>query len=209
MSKQISLKPENLMKTPAWFFLMMLLHTPGIATPPEVYRNFMPEAGPSAFGVVLGPDLALIYDPLRGGVNQVWRGTLDLAPTRRAKINEAAAMVGAVFYQETMGQPLRVGSADTVPVRRFKGYRYQQEAVVFEFTLDGVRVRETLRTRRDGGVERMLSAPPGTVLFYLAEKQDGSRLTITGAEEIRPGVWRHEAAEGSTLTLNIEPLEKR
>ncbi len=176
---------------------------------PQVFRNFMPEAGPSAFGVVLGPDLALIYDPLRGGVNQVWRGKLDLEPTRRAKINQAAAVMGAVFYHEAMVQPLRVSSADAVPVRRFKGYRYEQDAVVFEFTLDGVRVRETLRARADGGVERMLSAPPGTVLFYLAETQDGSRLTITDAEEIRSGVWRHESGEGSTLTLNIQPLEKR
>ena len=176
---------------------------------PQVFRNFMPEAGPSAYGVVLGPDLALIYDPLRGGVNQVWRGKLDLEPTRRAKINQAAAVVGAVFYHEAMVQPLRVSSADAVPVRRFKGYRYEQDALVFEFTLDGVRVRETLRARADGGVERMLSAPPGTVLFYLAETQDGSRLTITDAEEIRPGVWRHESGEGSTLTLNIKPLQKR
>lgn len=169
----------------------------------------MPDAGPSAFGVAMGPELTLIYDPLRGGVNQVWRGTLDLAPTRRAKINEAAAVVGAVFYQEAVVQPLRVGSADTVPVRRFKGYRYEQEAVVFEFTLDGVRVRETFRARADGGVERMLSAPPGTVLFFLAETQSRSRLTITGAQEIRPGVWRHEAAEGRFLTLNIQPHPKR
>lgn len=169
----------------------------------------MPDAGPSAFGVAMGQELTLIYDPLRGGVNQAWRGTLDLAPTRRAKINEAAAVVGAVFYEEAVVQPLRVGSADTVPVRRFKGYRYEQEAVVFEFTLDGVRVRETLRARADGGVERMLSAPPGTVLFFLAETQSRSRLTITGAEEIRPGVWRHESVDGRFLTLNIHPLEKR
>jgi hypothetical protein len=180
----------------------------GGAEPPQVFRNFMPDAGPSAFGVVLGPELTLIYDPLRGGVNQVWRGTLDLAPTRRAKINEPAAVGGAVFYQEVMVQPLRVGSADAVPMRRFKGYRYEQDAVVFDYTLDGVLIRETMHAGADGGVERMLSAPPGTVLFYLAEPQGSSRLTITGAEEIRPGIWRHEAVEGSPLTLTIQPVEK-
>jgi hypothetical protein len=181
----------------------------GGAEPPQVFRNFMPEAGPSAFGVVLGPELALIYDPLRGGVNQVWRGKLDLEPTRRAKINEPAAVVGAVFYQEATVQPLRVGSADAVPVRRFKGYRYEADTVVFEFTLDGVPVRETLRSRADGAVERILSAPPGTVLFYLAEAQSGSQLTITRAEEIHPGTWQHEAVDGKPLTLIIQPLEKR
>jgi len=181
----------------------------GGAEPPQVFRNFMPEAGPSAFGVVLGPELALIYDPLRGGVNQVWSGTLDLEPTRREKINEAAAVMGPVVYQETTVQPLRVSSADAVPVKRFKGYRYEADTVVFEFTLDGVLMRESLRARADGAVERMLFAPPETVLFFLAETQGGSRLTISGAEEIRPGVWRHEAVEDKPLTLIIQALEKR
>jgi len=80
--------------------------------------------------------------------------------------------------------------------------------VVFDYTLDGVLIRETMHAGADGGVERMLSAPPGTVLFYLAEPQGSSRLTITGAEEIRPGIWRHEAVEGSPLTLTIQPVEK-
>jgi hypothetical protein len=142
-------------------------------------------------------------------VNQVWSGTLDLEPTRREKINEAAAVMGPVVYQETTVQPLRVSSADAVPVKRFKGYRYEADTVVFEFTLDGVLMRESLRARADGAVERMLFAPPETVLFFLAETQGGSRLTISGAEEIRPGVWRHEAVEDKPLTLIIQALEKR
>jgi hypothetical protein len=94
-------------------------------------------------------------------------------------------------------------------VKRFKGYRYEADTVVFEFTLDGVLMRESLRARADGAVERMLFAPPETVLFFLAETQGGSRLTIAGAEEIRPGVWRHEAVEDKPLTLIIQPLKKR
>lgn len=208
MFKPISMKPEYLIKTPA-LFLLMLLHMPGMAAPPEVYRNFMPEAGPSAFGVVLGPDLALIYDPLRGGVNQVWRGKLDLVPTRRAKINEAAAVAGAVFYQETMVQPLRVGSADTVPVRRFKGYRYEQDAVVFEFTLDGVPLKETLHSTADGkGVNRVIEVPEGTELFFHADAQAVAVVTLTGAEEIQPGLWRHQSSAGKTFRMTIQPHEK-
>lgn len=177
--------------------------------PPQVFRTFMPDSGPSAFGVVLGPELALCYDPLRGGVNQIWRGSLDLAPTRKAKINQPAAMVGEVFYTESTVQPLRVVAADKESVRRFKGYRYEQDAVVFEFTLDGVPVSERLRALANGGgVERVISVPAGTVLFFQADAQPGAQVTITGAEEVDPGVWRHEGGEGKVFTMRIEPHTK-
>lgn len=174
------------------------------ASRPQVYRNFMPESGPSAFGVVLGPDLALCYDPQRGGVNQVWRGSLDLSPTRRAKINTAAAIKGEVFYQETTLQPLRAGSAENEPVRRFKGYRYENDAVVFEFTLDGVPVRETLRAMADGrGVAREWSAPEGTALFFHADAQTDAVVSFSGADEVRPGLWRHQGGGRKVFAMHI------
>lgn len=173
---------------------------------PQVWRTFMPDSGPSAFGVVLGPELALCYDPLRGGVNQLWRGSLDLSPTLRAKINQPAAIQGDVFYQETTPQPLRAGVADEAPVRRFKGYRYEKGAVVFEFTLDGVPVRETLRATADGrGVEREWSAPEGEVLFFHADTQPGALVIFSGAGEVKPGLWRHQGGEGKVLTMRILP----
>src|SRR5690606_1257199 len=127
---------------------------------PKVFRTFMPEAGSSAFGVELSPALALCYDNLRGGVNQAWRGSLDLAPTLQAKINQPARLDGEVFYAETVVQPLRVGDPGKVPERRFKGYRYSEDAVTFDYTLDGLAVSETLRAL-DGGqtVERSWQAP--------------------------------------------------
>ncbi|HRJ07095.1 MAG TPA: hypothetical protein PLP58_00835 [Prosthecobacter sp.] len=41
--------------------MMTLITPPACAGEPKVFRTFMPEAGPSAFGVVLGPELALCY----------------------------------------------------------------------------------------------------------------------------------------------------
>lgn len=196
---------------PAIRLLLLLFVLGGLsqAAEPQVYRNFMPDAGPSAFGVVLGPELALCYDPQRGGVNRVWRGSLDLSPTQRAKINAAAAIVGEVFYREATLQPLRVGSAEGTPERRFKGYRYGKDAVIFEFTLDGVPVRETLRASPDGrGVVREWSGTEGTALYFHAETQTDAVVSFTGAEEVRPGLWRHQAGEGRVFVMRLQPKAK-
>lgn len=189
--------------------VIALITSPARAGEPQVFRTFMPEAGPSAFGVVLGPELTLCYDPLRGGVNQAWRGTLDLVPTLRAKINQPAAVQGEVFYRETTLQPLRVGSPETTPVRRFKGYRYEKDAVVFEFTLDGVLVRETLQAMAHGnGVVRKWSVPVGVFLFFHAEAQKAAGVSFSGADEVKPGMWRHEGGDGKVFSMTIHPQTK-
>jgi len=197
----------KLLSPPLLLLAMMALAPPHVrAGEPQVFRTFMPDSGPSAFGVVLGPELALCYDPLRGGVNQLWRGSLDLSPTLRAKINQPAVIQGDVFYQETTLQPLRVGTADKAPVRRFKGYRYEKDAVVFEFTLDGVVVRETLRATAGGrGIERVWSVPEGTALFFHADAQPDARVIFSGADEVKPGLWRHEGGKGKVFTMRIQP----
>ena len=179
------------------------------AAEPQVFRTFMPEAGPSAFGVVLGPRLALSYDYLRGGVNQMWHGALDLTPTLRAKINQPARIAGVVFYSEKLRQPLRVNDPDRVPERRFKGYRYEKEAIVFDYTLDGVEIHETLRTIDNGrGLERVWSVGEGVTLFFHAEVQPDARVAFLGGEATKPGVWRHTGDAGKTFTMRIQPKSK-
>ena len=175
---------------------------------PQVFRTFMPEAGPSAFAVVLTPELVLCYDSLRGGVNQAWRGTLDLAPTLRAKINQPAAVRGAVFYSETTVQPLRVNDAGKTPDRRFKGYHYEGDAVIFDYTLDGVLISETLRATDNGRtVERMWRIGPGAV-FFLAEAQTGAEVTFTGGSEESPNVWRFAGDEKTGFSFGMKLKSK-
>lgn len=189
--------------------VIALSASPVHAAEPKVFRTFMPDAGPSAFGVVLGPELALCYDPLRGGVNQAWLGTLDLAPTLRAKINQPAVVHGEAFYRETTLQPLRVGSSEKAPVRRFKGYRYEKDAVVFEFTLDGVLVRETLRATSDGkGMVREWSVPAGVVLYFHVDAQKAAGVSFSCADEVTPGIWRHEGGDGKVFSMTIQ-LQKK
>lgn len=179
-------------------------HLPGY---PRVFRNFMPDAGPSAFAVELAEGLTLIYDPLRGGINAAWLGGIDLAPTVQAKINEPADIVGEIFYRETMRQPLRRAGADgEEPERRFRGYRYESGAVVFESTIDGVAVTETIRALPGGsGFERVFAPEPGAeALVFVAE---AAELRGSGATASLENGLGGESSE--PLAMADSPLVQR
>jgi hypothetical protein len=172
----------------------------------RVFRTFMPGAGPSAFGVVLNAETVLCYDPLRGGVNQVWRGTLDLAPTLQAKINPPAEIKGTIFYEEKTVQPLRVNDARKVPERRLRGYVYEKNGVTFHYTLDGIGILETLLATDDGrGLERRWTIPSGVTLYLIADQQADAQVTIQGGIEVSRGTWKFLGAPGVAISMKIEP----
>lgn len=170
---------------------------------PRVFRTFMPDSGPSAFAVELTPSLALCYDPLRGGLARAWRGRIDLDPTLRAKINEAAVVEGESFYMAEQVHPLRLGDPAAPAEYRFKGYHYQNGAVVFEFTLRGHRVSETLRAHGDGLLRELVFPAEGGPAFLRVEPQKQASLQIRGGEEIEPGLWRFPA--GGKASIEIRP----
>lgn len=174
---------------------------------PRVHRTFMPDSGPSAFAVELKAGLSLCYDPLRGGVNRIWTGGIDLSPTLRAKINEPAAIEGEVFYEETLHQPLRLGDPSRAAEARFRGYRYEGDAVVFDLTLHGHPVTETLRPLEDGtGVAREFAFPPaGGSAFLRVEEQTAAEIVVEGGEEVEPGLWRFPEGGRGLVVLKKSP----
>ncbi|MBG90009.1 MAG: hypothetical protein CMO80_24350 [Verrucomicrobiales bacterium] len=189
-----------------WVAVVLLAFLPGNSPAgesgayPRVFRTFMPESGPSAFVVELSSRLALCYDPLRGGVNRIWNGGIDLSPTRLAKINNFAKIVGKEFYRETRQFPLRLGKEGPRP--RFKGYRYLKDGIVFEFALGGQLVTETLRATKDGrGLVRELKLP--NQAFFSLENQRAAEVTVHGGREVKPGQWQFEA--GAIVRMVITP----
>ncbi len=174
---------------------------------PQVFRTFMPEAGPSAFAVQLSPNLGLCYDPLRGGVNQIWRGRVDLTPTNLAKINQVAMVPEAVFYEERLVQPLHLGAIDAPVERRFKGYRYEKDVVIFEYTINGHLISESLRMTSDGSsVERIFRLPKdGGEAFLPVEPQSKSKVSIEGGSEQSSGLWTFPA--GGEIRMFIRPRD--
>ncbi len=175
---------------------------------PRVFRTFMPKAGPSAFAVELSDQVALCYDPLRGGINQLWNGGIDLSPTFQAKINHPAEIVGTVFYAEKLPHPLRLTNPDRPAHHRFKGYRYEKNAVVFEFTLGGLPVTETLRVSGDGrGLVREFVLPKeGGPAYYKLQAQPTAKVSVSGGSETKPGEWQFP--EGSRFSIVIRPKTK-
>lgn len=177
---------------------------------PRVFRTFMPEAGPSAFAVELSENVAFCYDPLRGGVNQLWNGSIDLSPTFQAKINHPAKIVGSVFYTETLIHPLRLTKPDSAAEHRFKGYHYEKNALIFEFTLRGLPVTETLRLSEDGrGLVRQFTLPKGGgPAFLTLQEQPAATVSVSGSSgsEIKPRQWQF--AEGSHFSVLITPQAK-
>lgn len=172
---------------------------------PRVYRTFMPDSGPSAFAVEFSGQVALCYDPSRGGINYIWGGGLDLSPTLQAKINAPAKPLKPFFYTESISQPLRLKDVNRSEVWRFKGYRYEKDAVVFEFSWGGHRMVESLRLSEDGrGIIREIILPQGCGEAFLhLESQEKSVVKLEGGKEVSTGCWGF--AEGSRIVIHITP----
>lgn len=206
-------------KTSATALILSLLFAAGSALRagdpapkyPRVLRTFMPDAGPSAFAVELSSDVAFCYDPLRGGVSMIWLGRIDHSPTLAAKINQPAKIVGEVFYRETLRYPMRLDQDESKPKQRFKGYRYADDHVIFEFTVSGKFVSETLRVDESGrGLVREFSFPEGADSFvFLLEDQANAEVKVDGGKEVKPGEWHFPAGSSATFTITTKEKNSR
>lgn len=120
----------------------------------QVARTVLPDAGPSSFAVGLPGGLNFCYDPVRGGLSYAWKGGFaDLTPVRPdvGKFIHPIKLLGERFYRETGDLPLRRGDPNRSPIVVFKGYRLEDAAIEFHYTIDGVLVRERIQARPDGG----------------------------------------------------------
>jgi hypothetical protein len=121
-----------------------------------IERVFMPlDASPSSFAIGLPGGVNFCFDPVRGGVNYVWKGGfVDLAPARpgTGKFIHPVKLLGAVLYQESGLAPLRRGDPGRVPAVAFTGYTLRDDAVEFRYTVDGAVIREEIREDNDGSV---------------------------------------------------------
>jgi hypothetical protein len=123
----------------------------------QVERGFLPDAGPSSFAIALPGGVNFCFDPVRGGVSYAWTGKfLDLAPMRpgTGKFIKPANLLGPVVYREAGAVPLRRGDPNRVPAFEFAGYSLRDDAVEFRYMIDGVLVRDEIRARPGGGLER-------------------------------------------------------
>ena len=109
-----------------------------------VQRMFMPDAGPASIAVQLPNGYSYCWDAGACRFRYAWRGGEPLAPVERGTAKLADA---DIFHRGESGFPLRVGPDPSSPPRSiaFKGYVLDATGVPeFEYTVDGVAVRERL-----------------------------------------------------------------
>jgi hypothetical protein len=116
---------------------------------PIIVRWDMPEATPAAIAVGLPGKLSYCFDAGESRLRYAWRGGfIDLSETLTKKVDAkkltpTARLVGDVFYRSE-AFPLRTGTPDGIPRRRFRGYRLVDGYPEFRYEVDGVEVRERI-----------------------------------------------------------------
>ncbi|MDX1984510.1 MAG: c-type cytochrome, partial [Bryobacteraceae bacterium] len=115
-----------------------------------VIRWDMPEATPAAIAVGLPGKLSYCFDAGESRLLYAWRGGfLDMTGTLYRKTDDkkltpTAALVGEVFWR-SREFPIRTGTRDHIPQRRFRGYKLIGGVPEIHYTVDGIDVFEHLR----------------------------------------------------------------
>jgi hypothetical protein len=106
----------------------------------------MPKANPSSFAVGFASGANFCFDPVRGNLIYAWQGDyLDLRPTVDGKNPGEPVLQGRIFHEDLTASGFRTGSQNAAPVIRFRGYRVQKDVPEFQYEVDGILVRETIR----------------------------------------------------------------
>ncbi|MSU24602.1 MAG: hypothetical protein EXS32_12365 [Opitutus sp.] len=154
----------------------------------QIERTYLPDAHASSFAFGLPGGVNFCYDPIRGGVNYAWTGGfLDITGVRPVnKLVTPAKPLGPVVYRESGGAPLRRGDATRLPLLEFKGYTLHDSSVELRYLVDGVLVREEIRTNPDrSGLIRkfIVTKSAGEKWWYVLDGLPPTLLTAESSGE--------------------------
>lgn len=152
------------------------------ATPPYLYRIFMPDAGPAAIAVSLPENLSYCWDAGACRLRYAWEGGfLDPKDYFDKKAEKHAKIVGKIFYRDKTAYPLRF-SPEKIPVVDFRGYRLIERYPEFHYTIDGKDVYELIKPKEDGsGLLRSFRVPEATrPMYFVFDSSDGVEYTTSG-----------------------------
>ena len=180
---------------------------PGPAHPyavelPALYRTFMPESSPASIAVGLPGGESYCFDAAVGYVRYAWHGGfVDNADQWDGNGNAFTDVVGEVYFRNTEGVPLRIGTPEAVPDVAFKGYRLVDGGYPeFFYLVDGVEVRELITPEPDGrGLVRRFELGPVENPVWFAAGEEGSGVTF----EASAGTW-----DGARLKLTSDQARR-
>ena len=167
---------------------------PYTLTLPAVYRTFMPDCGPAAIAVGLpGAEggQSYVFDAGQCRLRYAWSGGfVDNTEQWDGKGQRMTKIVGDIYFRDTGGFPWRIGREYAQPT--FKGYRLVNRYPEFRYAVNGVDIRELVKSLPAGrGLVRTFTLSPSKqAITFIAKDQPGIRL--------KPSVGRFQNGE---LTL--------
>jgi mono/diheme cytochrome c family protein len=148
---------------------------------PVVMRTYMPNpAGGSKIprGIAVGlPGLvSYCFDADTCTLRYAWSGGfLDMKPSWAGRGGNIVQVLGKRFY-ENSSFPFRVGDDKHVPKLSFQGYELVEGLPAFLFTMDGIKVRETIKlSGREGSHSSLMDIveiEPSDKVVYLVAPAD-------------------------------------
>jgi hypothetical protein len=153
----------------------------------RLQRTWMPNAYPSSFAVGFASGVNFCFDPVRGNLIYAWQGDyLDLRPTVDGKNPGEPIIQGRIFHEDMAPSGFRTGNKNTAPVIRFRGYQVKNDLPEFQYEVDGILVRETVRPGPGGAglVRQFELQTPDRAVTYQARDAGGV------AVESGPAKWQ-------------------
>lgn len=129
---------------------MMQTH-PYQLDPPYYYRIFMPRASPASIAVRLTDNISFCWDAGPCQLLYAWKGGfIDNSVAWKGHKNTESEILGQIFYEEPVNNPLMIGEKTTSPDKiEFKGYRLVDRNPEFHYVINGVDVYESFKVEGD------------------------------------------------------------
>ena len=139
--------PEGLLDGPQDYRLV-------VRDEPVVFRTFIADSSTRSIAVGLPGGVNYVFDAEQCRVRYAWSGEfLDVAKVWTGRGGGQASVLGKKFFTAPAGFPLRVGSPDSEPTVKFRGYRLVNKFPEFDFEVNGVPVRQRIRKAGDVRLE--------------------------------------------------------
>lgn len=148
---------------------------------PFVMRAFLPNAGPAAIAVALPDDLNYCWDAGNCRLRYAWSGAfVDPRAMLNSNGSRFTRILGPEFWSSGGGETtyaIKTENPDAKP--NFKGYRLRDGIPEFHYTLDGLKITETL-TPHEGHLRwhfqiQGATAPVKVFAPGAVEASDGTR----------------------------------
>ena len=172
---------------------------------PAVYRTFMPDCGPAAIAVGLPGDdggQSYVFDAGQCRLRYAWSGGfVDNTEQWDGKGQLFTKVVGDIYFRDNNEFPWRIGNA--TPKAQFKGYQLINRYPEFRYTINGIAIRERIKSVAKGrGLVRTFSiSPTKQPISFAAKAQPGIRIR-SSVGRFQDGVLQLPAGTNQfTLTI--------